>query len=386
MARRERASPDLVNRARDTIRRLHSSPLRAVADRLEPLLADVERCHRPGHLPHDRLLALANYISFLGQKLPQTFGDRFRFDAGMIQAICSQWGDAARFPRTVVPCHERDWGHERIDMPSEDGERLHVIHLVLFPGRDDLADVDLLAYPWIAHELGHNLLSRNEGLFSEPMTSSVNGVLSGLRLAAIADRGAAKARSQAGIDDLTAVWTPCPDHNDWAHEIAADVIALWTCGPAFIAAFEDVIEAQDINPFHVGQRHPPYSIRLQVLMKGARELRWCQELAKAENIAAAWKRKKPQSAQESNRLLLLSDERLIDAAVRRAFELCRALRLPPATPAGVAKLRSEGAGRVDKCGSDVLLLAWAKHQELDHTAYETWEKNLVAELASAVTL
>lgn len=386
MARRERASPDLVNRARDTIQRLHSSPLRAVAERLQPLLADVERCHRAGHLPHDRLPALASYISCLGQKLPQTFGDRFRFDAGMIRAICSQWGDAARFPNMVVPCYQRDWGHERVDMPSEDGEMLHVIYLVLFPGRDDLAEVDLLRYPWIAHELGHNLLSRNEGLFSKPMTGSVNGVLSRLRLAAIADRGAAKARSQAGIGDLTAVWMPRPDHNDWAHEIAADMVALWTCGPAFVAAFEDVVGERDVDPFHVGQTHPPYSTRLQAVMNGARELGWCSELTEVERIAAAWERKKPRSARESNRLLLLSDEPLIDGAVRLAFELCRALRLPPATPAGVAKLRSEGAGRVDECGSDVLLLAWAKYQELDHTAYETWEKNLVAELASAVTL
>ena len=111
-----------------------------------------------------------------------------------------------------------------------------------------------------------------------------------------------------------------------------------------------------------------------------------RSLSGLQKTAAAWKGKRLQPA-HNNRLLFLSDERLIEAAVAAALELCRLLHLPQMTPLAVEKFRGSGpAVEVDEYGTDVLVLAWAKSKRLDPAAYEAWEKTLVTGLAAAVTL
>jgi hypothetical protein len=64
-----------------------------------------------------------------------------------------------RFSGMLIPRYEQDWGHESVMMPAENG-RSHIIDLILMPGQDRLRDVNLLLYPWLGHELAHNLLFR----------------------------------------------------------------------------------------------------------------------------------------------------------------------------------------------------------------------------------
>jgi hypothetical protein len=42
-----------------------------------------------------------------------------------------------------------------------------VIDLILLPGDDRLEDVDLLAYPFLTHELGHNALFKYDKVFPQ---------------------------------------------------------------------------------------------------------------------------------------------------------------------------------------------------------------------------
>jgi hypothetical protein len=53
-----------------------------------------------------------------------------------------------------------------------------------------------------------------------------------------------------------------------------DVIALWTAGPAYLATFQDTLEDEELNPYQVGQSHPPYEVRANALIDASKRLGW----------------------------------------------------------------------------------------------------------------
>lgn len=57
--------------------------------------------------------------------------------------------------------------------------------------------------------------------------------------------------------------TSTPDHKNWVHEIAADLIALLIFGAAYLACFEDVLEDAALNPYGVAPE--PSAVRMHSL-------------------------------------------------------------------------------------------------------------------------
>ena len=175
----------------------------------------------------------------------------------------------------VVLRHAKEWGHLTVPMPSSDGVSAHAVDVILFPGDDDIEPIDLLDYPWIGHELGHNFHFRPDrfaGYFRPPL----NERLAGLQALAIADRGSARRKSTAADDMIRRVWSPSRDHKNWAHEIAIDIVALWTFGPAFLFAFDGFVELHEPNPYLIGQVHPPYHLRASALVDAVSRLLWAE--------------------------------------------------------------------------------------------------------------
>jgi hypothetical protein len=67
----------------------------------------------------------------------------------------------------IVPKPSQDWGHMSLPLATYDQTATHVIDLILLPGDDRLEDVDLLAYPFLTHELGHNALFKYDKVFPQ---------------------------------------------------------------------------------------------------------------------------------------------------------------------------------------------------------------------------
>ena len=129
-----------------------------------------------------------------------------------------------------------------IHIPNFTPDRMPRLDLVDFPGDNDPDGIDLLGYPWLYHELGHLLLGQHGQTLAITVCSMLDeGVLRN------ATKGLGKARLvQERLIDLhervDTAWRPSENHTDWSHEIATDVVGLWSCGPAFLASHDDILD------------------------------------------------------------------------------------------------------------------------------------------------
>src|ERR1700733_6097644 len=112
----------------------------------------------------------------------------------------------------VIPCYETQWGYMRLAMPLTEPSsgfserKTRVVDLILLPKGDEIANVSLLEYPLIAHELAHILMYRFDDLLIPSVSKVVTAILNRLRLSAIADRGRARALSQNAQDEFSRFW------------------------------------------------------------------------------------------------------------------------------------------------------------------------------------
>jgi len=369
--------------ARRKIARLFGTPLDVIGRKLDTLLTEATNSNSIGNTP-EVLGRLSEYISHLVDRLPESFETRFHFDAALIKCLEQDWSAEITFSKMMVPRHGRLWGHERLVMPSESASSAHVIDLIHVPGQDRLEDVDLLSYPWIIHELGHYILLHNEHSFIPDFTAELSKTTSHLRLASIADRGFARSRAQRTLEELTRFWTPSRDQRNWAHELTIDLIALWTCGPAYLACFVDVVEDQKINPYEITQSHPPYAVRADALIKGALLLDLHKYSARLEHLTQAWRRSTWRK-HLNNRFLALSRAELLDSCVNVAFSLCRSLKLAKCTPAKIDALFARPlANTPEDLGLDLILWAWAVFEQKGKDSYFPWESGTVRYLAQTI--
>jgi hypothetical protein len=356
MARRSPPLKEQIDSTRSKIRGLLASPLRAVAEILGRTLEEAVCASEAGSLPPGNLRQLCSCISNLLAGLPQSYSERFFFDAAMIRALADDWDGSLRLSPMVIPLYGDAWGHSSMPMPSENRREAHLIDVIVFPGDDNIDDVNLLEYPWLAHELGHYILFRDDTPFQNAFLPALEKRLRSLKLSSIADRGSAKLKAIRIVDEVRKVWTPSPDHRNWAHELAIDIIALWTCGPAYLACFKNEVEQPGTNPYKITQEHPPYDVRLSALVDAAQNLgldRYTEKLSEVRMgwVITDWYKKR------SNRFLALADRTLIRRCVETALEFCNIF--------GLEKWRSS---RIDA----------ARHQVLDETSMELGVNLLLA--------
>jgi hypothetical protein len=357
-----------------------TSPLKEIAAQLQCLLEPAALAHEAGLLPADEFRELVRYADYVLNRLPQVFGSRFHFDAIQIASVAEDVG-RDRFSGMLIPRYEQDWGHESVMMPAENGNS-HVIDLILMPGDDDLKHINLLSYPWLGHELAHNLLFRHDTTFPDGVSHELKKVVQRLKISSIADRGAAHAKATRLVDQFMQLWTPTPDHKKWAHEIAADCVALWIFGPAYMACFEDLLDDPSLNPYELTQSHPPYSVRANALLEGARILNWND--SRIQKAMAAWPDSKWRDA-KSNRIRSQASSELTSACVNAAFKTCQTLGLARCTAERLDEiLRGHGSGHSPEFGVNLVLEAYVVFEKNGDQAYMTWQENVVRELAETV--
>jgi hypothetical protein len=361
---------------------LAGSPLQPVYELMREKIEAALDATREGYASGDELQLLCRYFEHVLKRLPRTFGERFYFDAGLIRAISQDFGTEVVLPNIVVPHYGAGWGHERIIMPSEDRERAHVIHLIHFPGKDALDEVDLVEYPWVFHELLHCIFSRDDSEFSVPFEQRVARVGRSTRLASIADRGSARQKSRTRVEELIRYWSPGPPRGDWSRELALDTISAWICGPAYFAALLSVVAEGRVNPYKITQNHPPYALRTRALAAVAAELHFNESRDKLLDLERGWRRSHWDRMRD-NRFLSLANPELISGCVETAITFCRDNKLRKCSPEILTKIRNALANNGDRSnpddeiGVDLILSAWCINSDLGETVCNEWTRERV---------
>jgi hypothetical protein len=387
MARRTQQRSDRFQAIGKRIESLINSPLIEIARRLEDVVKDVQCAHRNGTANVNEN-KLAQDIDAILNLLPKSFGNRFRFDSGMIAATREMLDDIGlRLNPMILPLHGKTWAHDSLPMPWNKGHQISMVDFILLPGRDELNDVDLLAYPFLVHEIGHNILFRHGAVFVDRFRSELENVLNRFRLSSIADRGRARSSFQSRIERIRRYWTPVANHKNWASELAIDIMALWLCGPAYLAALVDKLDERHVEPYFLEQEHPPNFLRMFALSKVAVKLGWTNHLTSVNQLLGKWRRTSQDTVSRHNEYVALADPQIIEACMVSSLFTCEELRLPLCNEQTVNQIQQQISSRTTPdFGIDVLIAAWLIHEQKGETAYEQWETRTIRDLLNYVTL
>lgn len=367
-------------------RRFADTRLAAIGEMLVNVISEVQRSIAAGCTSAEDAESLSTYVAQVLEWLPTSFGDRFTFDAQLIHSLAVEYSQGAtKLSNMLVPKPSQVWGHQKIRMPSFDRRAAHVIDVIHMPGDDNLADIDLLDYAFACHELGHNILFCAGDAFITAFRKELDNVLAATQRQTLGIRGSARQVADSTAEQVRRYWTPSADQYNWAHEIAVDVISLWLCGPAYLAALQDVMEADDLNPYQLGQSHPPYEIRATALIEAAGRLGWAYYTGAVVTLADRWSSTAP-AAERTNLHVACADPRLLTGVISAAMQSCQELSLPCCTPARITALEERHRqGPPLEFGTDVILSAWLIRSTSTEAAYEEWERAVIDSLVADVT-
>ena len=357
MARRPRRPKNKYPQVQEQIEKLFDSPLHELALKLKRLT----------DFKHEQII---EYVSKLLERLPEEFDRHFYFDAWMIQSIMQSWSnDLTPNSSMIIPTRYNEWGYERIPIPTISTVNSSLaVSFIYIPSAVSEEIPSLLNYPWICHELGHHLLRQHghyDKLFSE-FLPHLDRLISQLKRMSMSDRGLAKTQSQAVIKEIDAKWRD----SKWVEELAIDVIALWGCGPAYLAAFEDEHEGTK-NPFVIESNHPPVKLRTCALLHAARKLGWNKYLAGLKQIQDNWHRIPPSIG---NQYRLLHNPELVTQCIAAALTYCKSSKIPRLKPEDLSKMRLNLELQNDfSNGIELIIAAWLVYYE-NEEYYGDWEK------------
>ncbi len=385
LPRRPGSGQEFFQAAIQKVNALAGTPLQEINKKLSSFLEDAKGAFLAKSLSEDELVQVGKSICDIIDHLPRSFGKRFLFDAVLIRSLAKGWSDNLRVSGMLMPHYAENWGYLRLVMPSENTEHAHVVDLIHMPGQDQLEDIDLLGYPWVAHEWGHYAMLRHDSLFSPCFARDLNKLIASLNLASVADRGSAKAKAQRTIQESAKLWTPSPDQQNWAHELAIDLISLWICGPVYLHCMENHLTNDYPNPYLIDQGHPPYAVRAEALIKGAQQLGLGAYTTGLKGVVAGWDTSK-WHLKEDNHFIALANPEIIEACTRAAFGFCKSLKLTVCSAQRVEGLRTRTTSpdAVD-FGLDLLLIARTVFEEKHEQAYNDWERAVIERLASDLT-
>lgn len=385
LSRREREQNHGFDIALQKASGLLGSPLNQIGQNLRDFLNDANRAFKAREIDETGFSKLASYVSGTVDRLPQSFGQRFQFDAALIKGIGTDWGENLALSNMIMPHHHSNWGHVRLPMPSQDLNKAHVVDIIHMPGPDDLKEVDLLAYPWIIHEMGHYLLLRYSSNFVPVFKEDLDKIISNQRLASIADRGSASTKALRMLEQLARHWDPSHGQRNWAHELAIDLISVWTCGPAYLACFKDAVEREDLNPYEITETHPPFAVRVEALISAAGRLGLQKYSGDLRQLIEDWRGPRYIKRRDSKFLSLTRPE-VIESCANVAFSFCESLNLARCTPEKLENLpESLAIYNSDDIGLELILFAWFIFENKGKNAYSEWESKTVRDLAQRIT-
>jgi hypothetical protein len=309
---------------------------------------------------------------------------RFWFDIHMIRAAFGDVEELPLLPGAILPRAASEWQYFGVHIPNFAPERMPRIDIIDFPGRDDPEGINLLSYSWLYHELGHLLLGQQGGEFGSTVGNIVDQLSQQRERDRLGKASAVQDRLRQLQDRFARAWRPSPNHTDWSHEMATDIVALWSCGPAFLAAYDDSLDGQ--HGHVIDDVHPPYEIRTAAVIEAARRLGWTDYTAQLATRLEGWVQDST-GARNDVFLALRSDE-LINGVLTAALGVCSALGLPRCDSETLLNVeRLLGRGATPNFGRPIILASWLKYEEFhgDTARYHAWERTIVDALVRQVT-
>ena len=367
-----------------------NSPLKSLTKIISAELEFPLAAFNSKKINQEELISLAGEFDVIAKMLPRSFKHRFDFDSLMVEAIYDEWSQKQqRLSHPLIPHHEEEWKYKSVYIPitkksSEGDTKTPTVSIVYFPSGDDISKIDLLDYPFLCHELGHSLFFFDDKFFVDDFTKKLNKFLGTLRLRAIADHGNSKKKADKVIEEIDKSWKPLPTHQNWAHELAIDIIALWTCGPAYLAAFQDKLEENRSDIFYISQTHPPYEIRLEALVNTGFKLGWETQSNELRNFLNS-KRRERKRRSNNNLYVALTSEELVRSCVNSALKTCHHYNLPICDQRRIKFIeRKIQNNQLLDYGTELIIGAWIFRSRHSEQKYISWEQNTINELLSDI--
>lgn len=328
--------------------------------------------------------AIENLLSRYESLFTSRPSDRFVLDSWLIQNLAEGWSlGNVKLPNTILPVYGNEWMWQRLPWFEQPDGAGHRIYGITLKGRNQLSSVRLLEYPWICHELGHGLFSRCPAQFLQEFVDIVDHHCRPILRKAFSDSPEARGLTRDHVARLRQCWLPRGDQQSWIHELAVDFIALWSLGPAFLAAMTDFGESPQIDPFIVDSSHPPYSLRIGMLADCAKFLGWEKEAAPLAHLAMQWESRKL-GLQNHNLIVGLTPAELAKEATTWIISGCRSWKIPRCDREILRTISERRSNRLPvDSATELIISAWLLFEENQET-YPTWEsltlRSLCAEL------
>ena len=355
-----------------------TSPLHALGERLISSIRDRQWSDAKMQA---KMISLADFcLNHFGD----TQGERFWLDSEIIQAVAQSISvnGGPSLSGYMVPVYDRDWGHLSAPVASADPLQAHVVNLILLPGRDHLSDMDLWQYPLLYHEIAHMLIEKHGHSYQQNVSAAFENEVNARRIKAMNDSPSLKTKLKHDLAELEGFWQPKNRRQGWAVEIAADTIALWLCGPAYIETMLDVFMTID-DPHSLTVDHPPYESRALALQRVANNLGWNEHVSELEDLLWRWRNNDHLSGR-TNIYLSFAAHSLLDECIACAMELCEVLRLPPCEPSLVTRLASETIrdGSTPELDLRISGIVHVLKRRLPEAEFNRWQSEVLAAHAS----
>ncbi len=314
--------------------------------------------------------------------LPSRPGDRFALDSWIIQDLLESWSTGpVKLPHTILPLYGNEWMWQRLPWIEQADRSGHRIYAITLKGREQLSSVRLLDYPWLCHELGHGLFTKCPTEVLEEYANAVEQHCKPLLRKTFADSSDVRALTKGHIARLRQCWLPRGDQQSWIHELAVDIVALWSCGPAFLAAMTDATDSLQLDPFVIESAHPPYALRILTLAEGAKALGWEEEATPLVEMSGRWESRKA-VLPNYNHFVALTPRELTEEALRWTLRACRTWNIPRCNRETLQTIADRRRKKLPVDSAVELIASAALLFEQDPQAYPAWESTTVRLLCS----
>ena len=316
---------------------------------------------------------------------PRHVRKRFFFDSRLMQSIAEVWSNSQlAISKLIYPKYEASWDYQHVVLgPAHDGKNA-TVDVIGFRKSAALDDVDLLDYPWLIHELGHSIFQKHHDTgFDDSVTRVLQKTVGSRKAKTISLNGLARQRPRTVAAQMENFWNPTRKNN-WAHEIAVDIVAAWCLGPAFVEAFIDHVNPETIDPFQVDANHPPYAFRATALEECVRRLGWPDSADLLAGQLSDWNDRT--DATKRIHASQYTDSDFEDALIQTTLDFLGCGSLPRCTESDfdAASSRFRDIDAVE-FGIELLLDAYVAREALGEDDFTAWHSKVVKRLANDVT-
>lgn len=347
-------------------------------------LAGVFESIEPGIQDEAELAQLLQLVSLF----PKADSDAFWFDVTLLQQITNDWrSQNLPLSSNIIPVYQQGWSYTlgRVGALATALARLGQdpdLHFITFNRSEEAITPYLLDYGWLHHELAHRAMRLVENPFVTAFTEVREAFLLQFELAHLSFRDRARSSADATLQALTIYWGLTADHKNWACEIAMDVIALYTCGPAYLTAFL-ADTSNTTNAYSIVKSHPPLFYRVKALVRTAESLGWASYTKGLADLLLKFQGGST-SPVLANVAASYAPDALVQGVIEAALGYCEALSLPRFTRERLDKIRNALAKDELLQGTDLVVAAWLV--EVDSPdAYNAWEQRTFQRFIEAHT-